>query len=343
MISRAGGDSPAERQFEDDLATLLVKTPDVDVVFMPAVYDLPADHPALAFLKSVSGDLVVFAWLFPRATRWVLHSGGVAGRAGESLLDGDHRDLEGQNEQEGQPVAEDHGSGSMGSTERTVDCFRLTLDAKADTYVEKIRQIARESIGRRPAAKEQADGNPKPRESEPPLSLEQQMDARTSAASHGTQPDGDGMRESLAERWYPVVDYVRCTNCLECIDFCLFGVYDVDAHDQIVVNRPDNCKQGCPACSRVCPEGAILFPTHRSPAIAGGDGGVAKLKIDLSDLLGGASAGELAAHERDRALNGIGHETPETEAKRGEQLPDAATPLSDDLDDLIDRLDALDL
>src|SRR6185436_1109397 len=84
-------------------------------------------------------------------------------------------------------------------------------------------------------------------------------------------------------RWYPVIDYSRCTNCLECLDFCLFGVYGVNKADAILVEQPDNCKKGCPACSRVCPENAIIFPQHKTPAIAGspteGPGG---LKIDLS-------------------------------------------------------------
>ena len=70
-------------------------------------------------------------------------------------------------------------------------------------------------------------------------------------------------------RWYPVIDYSRCTNCMECIDFCLFGVYGVDKLDRILVESQDNCKKGCPACSRVCPEQAIIFPEYKTPAIAG--------------------------------------------------------------------------
>ena len=72
-------------------------------------------------------------------------------------------------------------------------------------------------------------------------------------------------------RWYPVIDYSRCTNCMECIDFCLFGVYGVDKLETILVEQPDNCRKGCPACSRVCPENAIIFPQHKTPAIAGAD------------------------------------------------------------------------
>ncbi|MHC4914933.1 MAG: hypothetical protein ACYTGB_05520 [Planctomycetota bacterium] len=76
------------------------------------------------------------------------------------------------------------------------------------------------------------------------------------------------------ERWYPVVDYDRCENCGDCMEFCLFGVYDVDGDERVVAADPDACKPGCPACSRVCPRGAIMFPLHASePAIAGADEG----------------------------------------------------------------------
>ena len=91
--------------------------------------------------------------------------------------------------------------------------------------------------------------------------------------------------EDVRRRWYPVIDYSRCTNCMECIDFCLFGVYGVDGADRILVEQQDNCKKGCPACSRVCPVNAIFFPEHKTPAIAGAEGGGATdFKIDLSKL-----------------------------------------------------------
>src|SRR5262245_42667283 len=42
------------------------------------------------------------------------------------------------------------------------------------------------------------------------------------------QPAGNGhaplrIEEETDRRWYPVIDFSRCTNCLECLDFCLFG------------------------------------------------------------------------------------------------------------------------
>ena len=92
--------------------------------------------------------------------------------------------------------------------------------------------------------------------------------------------------------WFPVIDYDRCTNCMQCLSFCLFGVYDVDTEKQIDVKHPERCKTNCPACSRVCPEVAILFPKYRNGPINGDvvqDADLAreKMKTDISSLLGG--------------------------------------------------------
>jgi Pyruvate/2-oxoacid:ferredoxin oxidoreductase delta subunit len=74
-------------------------------------------------------------------------------------------------------------------------------------------------------------------------------------------------------RWYPVVDRARCTNCHHCLQFCLFGVYAEDQNGAVQVANPDGCKPGCPACSRICPHGAIIFPLYaKDAAIAGAPG-----------------------------------------------------------------------
>jgi Pyruvate/2-oxoacid:ferredoxin oxidoreductase delta subunit len=92
--------------------------------------------------------------------------------------------------------------------------------------------------------------------------------------------------------WFPVIDYDRCTNCMQCLSFCLFGVYGVDEQQRITVQTNDNCKTNCPACSRVCPEAAIMFPKYKSGPINGdvvtaADLQREKMKIDISALLGG--------------------------------------------------------
>src|SRR5438128_974095 len=105
--------------------------------------------------------------------------------------------------------------------------------------------------------------------------------AATGAARHGEW-----------KPWFPVIDYDRCTNCMQCLIFCLFGVYGVDSEQHIQVQHQDNCKTNCPACSRVCPEAAIMFPKYKAGPINGdvvsdADLQREKMKIDISALLGG--------------------------------------------------------
>ena len=103
----------------------------------------------------------------------------------------------------------------------------------------------------------------------------------TGAAQHGAW-----------KPWFPVIDYDRCTNCMQCLSFCLFGVYGVDGDKRIQVQNNDNCKTNCPACSRVCPEAAIMFPKYKAGPINGdvvsdADMQKEKMKVDISALLGG--------------------------------------------------------
>ena len=92
--------------------------------------------------------------------------------------------------------------------------------------------------------------------------------------------------------WAPVIDYDRCTGCMQCLSFCLFGVYAADADSRVEARNPQQCKTSCPACARVCPEAAILFPKHSADAINGGlaagnEEAHGAMKVDLSALLGG--------------------------------------------------------
>ncbi|MCG8457507.1 MAG: ferredoxin family protein, partial [Holophagales bacterium] len=103
---------------------------------------------------------------------------------------------------------------------------------------------------------------------------------------------GAGKRSGEWTPWFPVIDYDRCTNCMQCLSFCLFGVYDVDGEKQIDVAHPERCKTLCPACSRVCPEVAILFPKYKAGPINGApvkaeDLKSEAMKVDISALLGG--------------------------------------------------------
>ncbi len=143
--------------------------------------------------------------------------------------------------------------------------------------------------------------------------------------------------EDTASRWYPVVDRSRCTDCHHCLQFCLFGVYALDANGQMTIQAPDACKAGCPACSRICPHGAIIFPLYaKDPAIAGAPG---------LYMVPDAAARKMFYTRTKLPCPRCGM----TEAGNGGDLcPECSRPIgaapaahADELDDLIDSLDAL--
>lgn len=88
--------------------------------------------------------------------------------------------------------------------------------------------------------------------------------------------------------WYPVLDRDRCTACGQCAGFCLFGVYEISEGGDVIVSNPAGCKDNCPACARVCPAGAVIFPKFPSPPINGGGGDAGEpVRLDPSQLVDG--------------------------------------------------------
>jgi len=72
--------------------------------------------------------------------------------------------------------------------------------------------------------------------------------------------DRETLKRGYGVPWYPVIDHARCAGCGTCLDYCLFSVYGRDKKGLVRVQTPLNCKTGCPACARLCPEAAVIFP-----------------------------------------------------------------------------------
>ena len=130
-----------------------------------------------------------------------------------------------------------------------------------------------------------------------------------SAGSDAESAPATEIDAPVEPRWYPVIDYDRCSGCRKCFDFCFFEVYSFTDGLPRAVN-PDHCKPGCPACARICPAGAIMFPHCPDEAVAGAPGAEVSRETGPADAL----------RERERCAAGA----------------------ADDLDDLIDQLDHLD-
>jgi ferredoxin len=85
--------------------------------------------------------------------------------------------------------------------------------------------------------------------------------------------DRGALKAEYGVPWYPVIDRARCTGCGTCADYCLFSVYcqepALPAGERVRVTAPLSCKTGCPACARLCPEGALIFPFCNEVALNG--------------------------------------------------------------------------
>jgi NAD-dependent dihydropyrimidine dehydrogenase PreA subunit len=332
VLSQAQGKHPARRALEESIVAALIMEPGLDVSVIPYLYDIGADHTGRLFLESVQGDMILLAWLFPRAAFWVLDRDGIKGNWGETQL---KPPADVDDDEEMAAAEPPKGIGAVGVPERHIYCLDLRDFNSHDPYVDEIRRIAAESKSRQEA-----------KEASKPVMVELGLGLNGSAGANGTAAEprftADQLLQAPGRRWYPVIDYSRCTNCMECIDFCLFGVYGVDNQDRILVENQDNCKKGCPACSRVCPEQAIMFPDYKTPAIAGAPvGAISGLKIDLSRLFGGDIKDALnqAVSERDRELVNDGRQAVGMSVGIPKRQAGKADQPKDDLDNLMDALD----
>ena len=153
-----------------------------------------------------------------------------------------------------------------------------------------------------------------------PVSQIQFQDLRPRSADPepaGSQP-GPSSHDTSTEvwpAWFPVIDYERCTGCRQCVSFCAFGVFSV-AGKEILVTAPSNCKDNCPACARVCPTLAIMFPKVADTPINGDEvtaAHVAAMKdaaADAKRAKGGGTLQSVLAARRARQADTQHHPKP---------------------------------
>jgi NAD-dependent dihydropyrimidine dehydrogenase PreA subunit len=339
VLSQAQGKHPVRRALEESIVAALILESGLDVSVVPYLYDLDPQHTGRLFLEGVKGDLCVLTWNFPRAAFWLLDRDGIRGHFGESQLKPAVEEDEDE-EAEPQPAK---GIGSVDVPQRWIYCLDLRDFNSHEPYVQEVRRIAAECRERRATL-----APPKAAAAPMMVTLGSVLNGNAQPALAEATPQftPDQLLSPPNRRWYPVIDYSRCTNCLECLDFCLFGVYGVDSLDRIHVENQDSCKKGCPACSRVCPEQAIMFPDYKTAAIAGAPvGAIGGLKIDLTRLFGGDTKDALAQAvvERDRELVADGRQAVGMSVGMPKRQADKPQGPKDDLDNLMDQLDALDL
>jgi NAD-dependent dihydropyrimidine dehydrogenase PreA subunit len=316
VISRDRTVHSAQQQIEHDVLAALSGRKNIKAVIVPHLYDLAADGPAMQALQAIDGDAIVLAWLYPRAIFWTLDANRVQGRMGATSFFA---------EEELSPPISGAANSLTTARNRTIWCIDLRGLTETAPLIQELERIISHgqlepSLAIHDKGKIKSDG--------------MVVDALASSGNGHVRID-----ETTRERWYPVVDHDRCGNCMECLNFCLFGVYSLNEDGKVAVEQPDSCRDGCPACARVCPAGAIMFPQHDSPAIAGGSTGMeTAAPIDVNALLGGIknlSAAERAAAERLRAVAGNKQSDPAKTAPSETGHPSA----KDALDDLIDEFD----
>lgn len=215
---------------------LAVTFPQYDIVSIPFLYDLDPEGETIKHLQQRQGDFLVFATLAPRATFCLLDQRGVRGIS----------PLANQLGEQTPPSQVEQSQ----SEERSIICRKIQL-FDDDFFVKEITMFSNQR------SKNISQSNP----------IEQKW------STSDLQPTETSnlffLEEETSETWYPVIDSKACFGCLECVGFCLFGVYLVNENNLPEVASPEACRNGCPACSRVCPGGAILFPLYNDPAISG--------------------------------------------------------------------------
>ena len=257
VVSQGQSANPAKRQLEEDIVAALLFEKGVELAIVPHLYDLKPDGTGMLALEGIRGEMVVVSWLYPRAAHWILDRNGIKGQVGKSLLevedadeddefegDGDENNDEEKGSDADETDSEESGGiGSRDAPNRRIYCLDLRTPGKVEAYVEEIKRIAAETSVKTVDLMGFIGGQPQPEQLQRFLQPSPGNVDSTSEVGNGTAQNGSSalptptetvparqsdeanqpiqIEEDTARRWYPVIDYTRCTNCLECLDFCL--------------------------------------------------------------------------------------------------------------------------
>src|SRR5262245_28784265 len=200
VLSQAQGKNPAKRALEESLAAALIMEPGLDVSVVPYLYDLDAEHTGRLFLGSVTGDMVVLSWLYPRAAYWLLDRDGIKGHFGETQLkpptDDEDEEADAKTDR---PVDRPEAIGPSGEIpDRHIYTLDLRDFNKHDPYVAEVKRIAAECRERR-----EAKAANSPAIVQLGLSLSK-PEAEVPAHQQAFTPEA--LLAPAGRRWYPVID-----------------------------------------------------------------------------------------------------------------------------------------
>ena len=360
VVSTGQSRNPEKRELEQGVVDAASRLQNIRVLRIPHLYDLSAKSETYQMLQQIGGDLILLSWIYPRAAHWILDRNGVRGQVGQVELREAYDDEEDESEDsEGaqtDELAEERVISAQPRPQREIYAIDFRAATTLEPFVAEITRIAHlgTAAAETPDLSLRLSAETLERFQRPAndtyvgVPPQAEVDSAAVATLFGAASVAT-IDEHPSRRWYPVIDFSRCTNCMECIDFCLFGVYGIDSLETIMVEQADNCRKGCAACSRVCPQNAIIFPQHKTPAIAGAPVDTSGFKIDLSKLFGAPDEGEdataAALRERDEQLILAGRPAVGASTGISERLAQGrqSDAQPDQLDDLLDQLDALDL
>src|SRR5262249_38083668 len=150
------------------------------------------------FLESVSCDMVVLSWLFPRAAFWLLDRDGIRGHFGETLIKPPDLD-EDEDEEHDEPEPPKGIGPGVEVPDRHIYCLNLNDSNKPDVFIEEIRRINAE-CRQRHEAKQAAEARSHP------AIVSLGLPNSTPAETNGTARFApEQLLAAPGRRWYPVI------------------------------------------------------------------------------------------------------------------------------------------